>query len=273
MLLGALVALMHRWRRRDRRCSLSPHRTRVAGARALSFGGFGLRSGDGLERQPRAGRLPRRGARAPRRAASRALPHARRQLGAGPPLARFRGAPGGAGLDRRTRRAQLVRAPLAGGVRRRRPLHLGADDPPRGDGNGARACRGRGRPTGAGRGAVWPDDHPRRHRGAEARAPAADGERRTPDALRAVGAGRRLRPRLAADARRARRRRVRGERPEDLDLERPPRRLPLGAGTDGPRRAQAPRDQRTADPHRPRRGGAATAHQHGLGARLQRDLL
>ena len=178
------------------------------------------------------------------------------------------GAPGGAGLDRRARRAQLVRAALAGGVRRRRPLDLGADDPPRGDGNGARACRGR-----AGRGAVRPDDHPRRHRGAEARAPATDGERRTPDALRALRARRRLRPRLAADARSARRRRVRGERSEDLDLERPPRRLPLGAGTDGPRRAQAPRDQRAADPHRPRRGGAATAHQHGLGARLQRDLL
>ena len=36
----------------------------------------------------------------------------------------------------------------------------------------------------AGRRAVRPDDHPHGHRGAEARAPAADAERRTPDALR-----------------------------------------------------------------------------------------
>ena len=52
-------------------------------------------------------------------------------------------------------------------------------------------------------------------------------------------AGRRLRPRVAADARRARRRRLRDQRPEDLDLGRAVRRLDAPARAHRPRRAEA----------------------------------
>ena len=55
-------------------------------------------------------------------------------------------------------------------------------------------------------------------RGAEARAPAEDRARRDPLVPGLLGAGRRLGPRLPADARRARRRRLRRQRPEDLDV-------------------------------------------------------
>ena len=66
-------------------------------------------------------------------------------------------------------------------------------------------------------------------------------------------AGRRLRPRVAPDARGPRRRRVRDQRPEDLDLRRAPRRLALRARAHRPGRAEAPRHLVPADGHQARR--------------------
>ena len=81
-----------------------------------------------------------------------------------------------------------------------------------------------------------------RQRGAEGAVPGQDGEPRhlvVPGLLRAR---RRLRPRLAAHHRRPRRRRVRRQRPEDVDDARPVRRLDLlpgAAPTRPPRRSSA----------------------------------
>ena len=82
----------------------------------------------------------------------------------------------------------------------------------------------------------------------------------------------RFRPRLAADAGRARRRRLRGQRPEDLDQRRPSRRLVHAARAHRPRRAQAPRHHLPADGYEEPRRDRAPPGQHAGLARLQRDL-
>ena len=86
-------------------------------------------------------------------------------------------------------------------------------------------------------------------------------------------AGRRLRPRRAADPRRARRRRLRDQRPEDLDQRRATAPTGAGCGPHRPGRAQA-----QGHPHVPARHEVARRHrpaadQHGRPARLQRGLL
>ena len=79
-----------------------------------------------------------------------------------------------------------------------------------------------------------------------------------PGLLRARG---RVRPRLPADPRRARGRRVRRERPEDLEHPSPRRRLVRAAGAHRPRRVQAPGHHLAHPRHAPaRRRGAADAH-------------
>ena len=71
-------------------------------------------------------------------------------------------------------------------------------------------------------------------RGAEEALPAADPRRRGTVGPGLQRAGRRLRPRVGAHPRGARRRRVGGQRPEGLDLLRHPRRLALRAGPHRP---------------------------------------
>ena len=73
------------------------------------------------------------------------------------------------------------------------------------------------------------DDHPPRHRRPARALPARTARRHDVLLARLLRAGGRLRPRRRAHAGGARRRRVRAERREALDLGRPPRRLPVGA--------------------------------------------
>ena len=70
-----------------------------------------------------------------------------------------------------------------------------------------------------------------------------------------------------------RRRRVRDQRPEDLDVERAPRRLDLRARPHQPGRAEAPRHQLHADGHGDPRHRGAPAGQRRLAALLERDVL
>ena len=88
-----------------------------------------------------------------------------------------------------------------------------------------------------------------RHRRAEGRLPAEDPRRRHPLLHRLLRARRRHRPRVAQDACRARRRRVRDQRPEDVDVARRRRRLLLARGAHRPRGAEA---QGHLDDHRAR---------------------
>ncbi len=98
-----------------------------------------------------------------------------------------------------------------------------------------------------------PGDRAVRHAGAEGGVPAED---RQPRHL--VGAGllrarRRLRPRVAAHHRGPRRRRLRRQRPEDLDHARPVRRLDLHAGPHRPGGQEAGRHLDAAHRHDLRR--------------------
>ena len=114
------------------------------------------------------------------------------------------------------------------GTGRRRAVHLLGRDVPRA--RAAPADHGQHGRT---------DADPVRERGAEGRDPAADPRRRAAGRDRLHRAGRRHRPRLAPDARRARRRPLRGERPEALHHPRPGRRLHLARGAHRPGRAEA----------------------------------
>ena len=160
-------------------------------------------------------------------------------------------------------------ADLAEGVRRRRRAVLAPGDPARGARRGAGAgAHRRDRPRDGGA-----DDHRPRHRRAEDALPAEDPLGRgdlVPGLLRA---GRRLRPRRRAHARRAPRRPLRRQRPEGLVVVRAPRRLVH------PRHAQRPGRPALPGAHVPdrrharaRRRGAAAAADHRRG-RVQRDLL
>ncbi len=88
-----------------------------------------------------------------------------------------------------------------------------------------------------------------RQRGAEARAPAEDRARRDPLVPGLLRAGRRLGPRLAADARRGPRRPLHRQRPEDLDQLRRQGRLDLLPGAHRQRREEARRHQLRAVRH------------------------
>ena len=85
------------------------------------------------------------------------------------------------------------------------------------------------------------------------------------------GAG--LRPRVAEDARRAGRRRVRRQRPEGVDLERADRRLDVLPGAHRPERAQAPRHLVPPDRHEDARHHGAAAGADDRRRRLQRGVL
>ena len=92
-----------------------------------------------------------------------------------------------------------------------------------------------------------PDAHRRGHRRAEGRAPAEDPARRRGVVPGLLRAGRGFRPRVAAHPRRARRRRLRPQRPEDLVLVRPDRRRRRVPRAHRSRRAEEPRHL-VADP-------------------------
>ena len=138
-------------------------------------------------------------------------------------------------LVRADARQGLDRAALAEGIWRRRPRRRADQDRAPGDGRDRRASAADlVRHLHARAGAVEI-----RHRGAEEGTSAED--RRRPDPLvpGLFRAERRLRPRLAADPRRQRRRRLRHQRPEDLDLLRELRRLDLLPGAHRCRRQEA----------------------------------
>ncbi len=118
-----------------------------------------------------------------------------------------------------------------------------------------------------------PDDHRPRHRGAEGGAPARHPQRRDAVVPGLQRARLRLRPRLAADARRARRRRLRDQRPEDLDLRRPVRRLDVHARPHRPGRAEAPRHQLLPARHEAPGITVQPLVNMAGGARLQPGLL
>ena len=86
-------------------------------------------------------------------------------------------------------------------------------------------------------------------------------------------ARRRQRPRLAAHPRRARRRPLGGQRPEDLDLERQRGRLDVRARAHRARRAEARRHQLPADRHEDARHRRAAAAPDDRRRRLQRGVL
>ena len=85
-------------------------------------------------------------------------------------------------------------------------------------------------------------------------------------------AGRRLRPRIAADARRAGRRRVRRQRAEDLDVRRAARRLLHPARAHRPRGAEASRHQLLPDGHEVARHHDHAADEHAELGRVQPDV-
>ena len=165
-------------------------------------------------------------------------------------------------------RARLGRAGLAETVRRSR-LGSGRDAHLR---RGSRSRR-RAAPD-----SVRPEDgcarhHGVRHAGAAAALPAAHRERRrlvVPGLLRT---GRRLRPRLAQDARRTTRRSLRRERPEDLEHARPIRRLDLLPGAHRSECAEAAAGHFVpADRHEIARHHRAPDHHDGRRARSERSV-
>ena len=99
----------------------------------------------------------------------------------------------------------------------------------------------------------------------------ADGSRLVVPGL--LRAGRRLRPRVAAHACRARRRPLRRQRPEDLDHAGAARRLDLLPGAHRPRRAQARGHLVPADRHEVARHHGAQDRADRRRARGQRSVL
>ena len=120
-----------------------------------------------------------------------------------------------------------------------------------------------------------PDRHPARHRATKSTLPRQDVDRRgnlVPGLLRTEL---RLRPREPTDARRARRRLFRGQRPEGMDQPRAARRHAGAAGAHRPRRAEAqghllPAGRHEAPRHHPDRAPADTDNRR---IRIQRSLL
>ena len=116
------------------------------------------------------------------------------------------------------------------------------------------------------------DDHALRHRGAEEVLPAQDRRRRTALLHRLLRARRGHRPRVAAHHRGARRRRLRHQRPEDVDQPDRLRRLRLAGRAHQPRSQEAPRHL-DADRADHRRGLLLDAGAHHGRRRHQRHLL
>ena len=161
-------------------------------------------------------------------------------------------------LAAQAQRARLGRAHVADGVRRRRRDADRAGDLLRGV---------RPRPRAADGQRARPDDgraggHRARHRRAEGALPRADPVRRRDLVPGLLGAGVGLRPRVAEDARGARRRRLRRHRPEGVDDVRAPLEVVHAARAHEPRRAQAPRAHLLPDGH-----GAARASRSGRWSR------
>ncbi len=133
-------------------------------------------------------------------------------------------------------RRRLRRSALAGRVRRPGRVAHRAADLLRRDGPRPRALRRGQLRRHAARG---PDAHRRGHRRAEGRAPPEDPPGRGSVVPGLLRARRGLRPRVAAHPRRARRRRLRAERAEDLVLVRPGRGHRRVPRAHRPRRAEA----------------------------------
>ena len=155
---------------------------------------------------------------------------------------------------------------LAQGVRRPGPLADGLADLHR---RGRHRRRAGAVPDDQQRGA---DDHGLRHRRAEEVLPAQDRRRRAALLDRLLRARRRHRPGQPAHHRGARRRRLRDQRPEDVDQPDRLRRLGLAGGAHQPRGQEAPRhlDAGRAD-HR--RGLLLDARAHHGRCGHQRHLL
>ncbi len=111
-------------------------------------------------------------------------------------------------------RQQPAVSVVAGGVRRRRGVGVGADRGARGDVGPPRAPR---RPV-HGRQLGRADHHAPRHRRTAAQAPSAHRARRGDLVSGLLGAGGGLRPGVAAHHRAPGRRRLAGQRSEDLDV-------------------------------------------------------
>ena len=175
----------------------------------------------------RAGAASRRGRPGPDRATEGMEPHARRR-----PVRGHRLASG-------VRRAGRV-AHGAGRLRRGDAPRRGA-----GDGEHHRLVEHRA------------GDHGARHRGAEAGPAPPHAARRRHLVPGLLGARRRVRPGVAVDVGRGRRRRLRDQRAEDLEHARRVRQPVRAARADGPRRAEASGDLVSA-----RRHGARRASRH-----------
>ena len=166
----------------------------------------------------------------------------------------------------RARQGRLARRGLAEGIRRPRDVRDRAVHLRRGD------------PAHRLPAAVPDDqqrvahDHALRHRRAEEALPAEDPGRRAADRDRLLRARGRHRPRVAEDARGARRQRVGDQRPEDLHQPRRPLRLRVARGAHQPDGREAPRH---LDVHGAARCARREDHadlDHGRRAH-QRDLL
>ncbi len=155
-------------------------------------------------------------------------------------------------------RRRLRRAQLAHGLRRSRAAGVAADRLLRGVRPRRRPSRRRELRGADARGA---DAHRRGHRRAAGPAPPARPHRRVRVVPRVLGARGRIRPGVVAHPRRPPGRRVRRDRPEDLEHPGPRGRLVRAPRAHEPRRAQAPRHHLAHPRHAPARGGGP-AHAH-----------
>ena len=180
-------------------------------------------------------------------------PVAREMEQSGPVPPRDRGQDGRHGPVRHHRRRR---------IRWARP-RLGVDEPGvRGDLDGLDGhSRHPGQPL-----AELPDDHPARHRGAEAALAARAGHRAAPHRHRPHRARRGQRPAGHLHQGVARRRRICDPRDQDLDHQRPLRQPATGSGEDRPRRRAPPPGHERADGGggHPRLRGAAGPGQAGI---------
>ena len=117
-----------------------------------------------------------------------------------------------------------------------------------------------------------PDPDRLRHRRTEAPLPAAHRAHGLLVLPGLLGAGRRLGPGRPAHQRRPRRRPLRRQRPEALDLHRPPRRLVLPARAHRPGSQEAARHHLPADGHEVARRHGPADHHHRRPSRNERNV-